>query len=795
MAFDSLRLDAHSAWRSLRHQPMSAAAAIGMLGLAIGITAAMFTIVDALILRPVPFSAPDELAALRMTGRNGGQSTTRPTVFVAWREARAFTAIEAARPSEAVVRTENGDLVRSITDVTPGIFTMLGNIRPVRGRMFDAADGLPGTDDRVLISEGLWRAGYRADPMLVGRTISIDNKPVTVVGILPAKFRFPEWNTELWRAASFDDPSSGPNLWPLVYVRFAPNVPRSDALKLATIVAIQAGALPDTWATSVPLGAASPDEYYARAVPLLSAGAALLFVVLCANVSSILLAGLASRRRDVATRAALGAPRWRLIRQSFIEAGAIGIGGTAAGIAIAWELVSIGRATLPPIHSLNPLNLGWRAFAVTSAAGLFATLFAGIVPGVVGTRVDPYQSLHVAGRSDTETRRARIATRVLLASQIALSCMLLIGATGLVRSFVNLMTADRGIDTRNIIVAWVAMTGRAFESPEARDAAARTLEEQARALPGVTHAAWSYGTPPRGAIGLGQDWTADGGERVSLDVTQSIVGAQFFDLYGIPIVRGRSFQASDGLDAVLVSERLAQALWPDADAVGRSVSLDNANASPRRRLTFRIIGVVRDTHFPSLKRNQDLPQLYTQYRSTIYTPMLSLRCNGPCPESGLVRRRLSEAAPGVRVQAVDLLDDVYAAQFARPRASALLAFVFAGAALIAAASGLFSLLSFSVARRRREFGIRSALGASPSAVRSLVWQDGLTVIVTGISAGTIAAVFISRFFAALFYEVTIADPLSWGIVAGVLAASIAAASWPPARSAALANPVTLLREE
>lgn len=794
MRIDSLRQDARSAWRSVCHRPIATSAAMGMLALAIGITAAMFTMVDALILRPLPFPDSGQLGIIRMTGKNGGSALTRPAVITAWRDTRAFASVEAARSTEALVTTDTGEPTQKVAQVTPGIFKMLGGVQPVRGRLFNDADGRPGTDDRVLVSEDLWRTRYNGDPLLVGRTITIDSRPATVVGILPADFRFPDWNTQIWRASSFDDPRSESNQWPIVYARFASNVPRADALKLATTAGVQAGAAADMHATSDPLGADGPGEYYARAVPLLSGGVALLFLVLCANVGSLLLAGLTARRRDVSTRVALGAPRWRLARQALIESALIGAGGLAVGIALGWTLVSIARTVLPALHSLNPLNLDVRALVVTSAAGLIATLASGILPAVIGTRVDVARSLNLAGRTGTETARARVATRILLTSQIALSCVLLIGATGLVRSFINLMTADRGINTSNIMVAWVAMTDRSLRTPEAREGAARAIEEQARALPGVTHAAWSYGTPPRGAIVLGSDWIADGGSRVSLQVSQSIVGAQFFDLYGIPIVRGRSFEPSDEPNAILISERLATKLWPNADGLGRSVDLDNENARPRAHLVFRVIGIVKDTRFPTLERDEDVPQLYTQYRGAIYTPMLSLRCSGPCPDSGVVRRRLTEAAP-VRLQDLDLLDDVYAAQFTRPRASAALAFAFAATALVAAASGLFSLLSYSVTRRRREFGIRSALGASPSDVRSLVWRDGLTVTVTGIGIGIVVGISVTQLLAALLYDVTVADPLSWGIVAGVLAITIAAASWAPARTAARATPVTLLRDE
>jgi putative ABC transport system permease protein len=798
MRIDSFRQDARSASRCLLYRPMATAASIGMLALAIGITAAMFTLVDALQLRPIPFPDADQLAVVRLTGKNGGPATIQPTVLAAWRETHAFASVEGVRSAEAVVSTDTGDVSANVARVTPGIFNLLGGVRPVRGRMFDANDGRPGAGNRVLISDDLWRARYDADPSLVGRTITIDSKPVDVVGILPAEFRFPNFDTQIWRADSFDDPRIGPAEWPLVYVRFAANVPRADALRLATAAAIQAGTAPDKWVTSDPLGATGPDDYYAHAIPLLSGGAALLFLVLCANVSSLLLAGLTARRRDFATRVALGAPRWRLIRQAIIESGLTGAGGLVAGVGLAWALVSIARAVLPHaalVHSLNPLNLDVRALVVASASGLLATLCAGVVPAIISTRVDAGRALQMAGRSGTETRQARMATRILLTGQIALSCMLLIGATVLVRSFVNLMTADRGIDTSNILVAWVAMVDPSLRTPEAREAAARAIEEQMRTLPGVTHAAWSYGTPPRGAIGLAGDWTPSGRPPINLSASQSIVSREFFALYGIPILRGRAFEPSDSKDAIVISERLAKSLWPDSDPLGQTVGLDNQEESPRRHRELTIIGVAKDTRFPSLRRNQDVPQVYAQYRATIYTPMLSLRCAGPCPDVSVARRRLAEVAPGVRVQDLDLLDDVYATQFARPRATAFLAFTFAVTALIAAAAGLFSLLSYSAARRRREFGIRSALGASPSNVRNLVWRDGFMVTLTGIGLGTIAGVSIARLLTSMLYDVTMTDPLSWVIVAGVLTLTIAAASWPPARTATRTSPVTLLREE
>jgi predicted permease len=570
-------------------------------------------------------------------------------------------------------------------------------------------------------------------------------------------------------------------------------VPAADALRVATTVAREADPTTATqWAQSRPLSALELDTYYARAVPLLSGGVLLLFLVLCANVSSLLLAGLAARGREFATRTALGASRSRLVRQAFLESLVVGAAGVAAGTGIAWVLVSVSRVVLPQaalLHSLNPLNIDGRALGVTSIAGLVATLAAGLLPAVIGTRVDAGRSLQLAGRSSTETPRARLARGGLLVGQIALSCTLLLGATLLVRSFVKLVTADRGLDTSSILIASVMLPSTSFKSPESRASAVQALAEQARALPGVSLATWSYGTPPGGATRYSAEWRSDepGAQPVKMAVNQFVVARDFFALYRVPILRGRPFQTSDDDSTVLVSERFARAFWPGQDPIGRTVTF---NKKP-----LYAIGLVKDIHYPSLDRTLDAPQWYKQFRGVLNLGMLSMRCEGTCPDPVLVRQRLAAAQPGVQVESVKALDEAYFRELARPRAAASLAFAFAATALVAVAAGLFSLLSHGVARRRREFGIRMALGASPADVRRLVWHDGLAVTLIGIGIGTVAGLSLARVLASLLFDVTMTDPLSWVIVVGVLALTIAAASWHPTRAAVRAAPVVLLREE
>ena len=684
----------------------------------------------------------------------------------------------------------------AIASVTPGIFNLLGGVRPIRGRLFDASDVRNGIDDRVLLSEDLWKRLYHADPTIIGRTVSIDRKPLVVVGILPSEFRFPSWNTAIWRAIGFDAlPASAANRRPITYVRFASNFPRPDALRIATEAARAADrTTAKLWTRVQPLAGRFLDPYYQRAVPLLAGGVVLVFLVLCANVSSLLLARLTARQREFSMRSALGASRGRLIRQAFAESCVLGALGIVAGIAVGWTLVSLSRAFLPEaflLQTLNPLNIDRRALAVTSVAGVVATLVAGLLPAWIGTRLDPDRSLRVAERGGTETRGARAATHALLIGEIALACTLLVAATLLVRSFINLANAERGLDTKGVLVATIEFSTPGLRDQRSREAAARSIEEQIGHLPGVRHVAWSYGVPPDGgAISFG-NWRSDapGTAVVDMTVDRYSVGPEFFGLYGIPLLRGRTFEPADQQGAVVVGERLARALWPGLDPIGRSFSFE-AEKEP-----FHVIGLVREIHHPSLEASLDRPEFYEPFAGVGSYAMMSIRCSPACPNAALVRQRILATHPAVRVVDVQALEDVYFEQLARPRAAAALGFAFAGVAVLAAAGGLFSVLSYAVGRRKREFGIRTALGASPSQIRRLVLRDGIIVALTGMAIGTASAWLLARAVATLQYGVTITDPVTWIGVLGLLAFTTVAASWRPARQAMHADPLLLLREE
>jgi hypothetical protein len=340
-----------------------------------------------------------------------------------------------------------------------------------------------------------------------------------------------------------------------------------------------------------------------------------------------------------------------------------------------------------------------------------------------------------------------------------------------------------------MLVSSLSLEPPAFPDDLARTAAARLIEEQVGGLPGVDRVAWSYGLPPDEVSFSSGMWESDapGGPAIEMTVDRYQVGPGFFELYGIPLLRGRTFERSDSPNAVIIGERMARALWPGLDPIGRTFRIDAER--------FEVIGLVREIRYPSLDGHVDRPEFYEPFAGVGSYAMLSIRCGAGCPGPAVVRRQLLAAHPGIRVVELQRLEDAYFEQLARPRAAAALGFVFAGVALLAAAGGLFSVLSYAVGRRRREFGIRTALGASPGQIRRAVLRDGCVVAGIGIGIGSLAGWSLGRALASLQYGVTIADPLTWTVVLGVLVATAVAASWRPAREAMRVDPVVLLREE
>jgi len=798
----SLRIDARQALRNMRTRPGFAFASIILLALAVGITTAMFTVVDALLLRPVPFQAPEQLAFVYMSSPNGGRTTVAPAVLRAWRESAGLSGAESANPETAIVDTGASVTTRGSARVTVGLFNLLGGVRPVLGRLFEPGEGRAGSDDRVLLSEDLWRSLYGADPAILNQRVTIDDESLIVVGILPSEFRFPESNTVIWRPIDYDaPPPARAEDRPRTFVRFSAGMPREEAIRLATDAAHAAdGSTAKLFPRVSPMAGLRLDAYSERAVPLLAGAVGLVFLVLCANVCSLLLSRLTDARREFSVRASLGATRAGLLRHALVESALLGVGGAVIGAGIGWAAVSLTRAYLPEsflLQTLNPLNLDWRGLTVASLAAISATIASGVLPAWIGTRPDSSESLRAVGRSDTDSRPARNLTRALLIGEMALACTLLAGATLLVRTFVNMSGVDRGVDSARAVTATMTLPPTAFPDEPARSAAAAAIDQRMRELPGIRQVVWSMGLPPDGGGFMTYEWLVDGAaDGSTLTVNTYEVTADFFSLYGIDIVSGRGFEPTDNREQVIVGERFARLLWPGASPVGRTFTFrrqpESKGPPPP---VFQVIGVAREQNLPTLETRLDRPEFYRPFASVGSYAMMSIGCVAACPDTARIRQQLSASHPAIRVNDVQTVDSAFAEHLARPRAAAALALAFAVIAVLAAASGLFSVLQYAVGRRRREFGIRAAVGASPRQLGGVVMREGAIITAAGILVGSVGAIALGRALSSLQFGVTASDPVSWMLVISILIVTTVVASWSPAREAIRTDPVVLLREE
>jgi predicted permease len=789
--------DLRHAIRRLRGQRSSAILAAAMLALGIGITSAMLAIVDHMLWRPVPYRNPDALVSAYVgTGPHEMLPYVTRDVVQAWRRSTAFTAVAGVVQQRAIIEAQNGLSIKGAVWITPGAFEMLG-VSPLRGRTFVEGEGRAGTEDRVILSEGVWRGQFGSDPQIVGRRVRLSGADATVVGVMPRNFHFPYWQTDVWRPYDLAAPPPAIARFPVIaYARLHPDLPLADAAGVATRAASAAMRL-DGGRRVILRGVAAGflDAYSRTAIAALTGAVGLVFVVLCANVMNLILARASARRQELGVCSALGASRVRLLRQVFLETGLITAVATLLGLFIAWNLVSAVRSILPEdflVRTLNPVRMDVRAVVASGLLGTIALLAAGVPTAWLGTTMNPADSLRTTGRTGTPTRATRLWTTSLLIGEVALATALLAGAGVLVASFVKLMALDPGLDVRHAVTVSITLPEFSFKTRDARAAFARTVRAQLERLPGVERAALSLGLPPEAGANTSDPVQTDvpGAPEQHLNVLFNYVSPEFFSVYGITLLQGRNFQDGDGSDQAVVSEKLAKALWPNTSALGRTFTFRGWRES------YRVIGVSREVRSTTvLDPLDDLPEFYTPLTPGSSQVGVGLRCPAACPDESSIREAVRAANPGAIVFSVQPLRAAYAEQLARPRAASTLGFAFAAVSLAAAAGGLFSVLTYTVGRRRREFGIRLAMGAQAREIRRLVLGDGLRVAAIGLTLGAALSWVLSRAIVSLAFGVTMGAPWVWAITTAAIGATALLAAWRPAAVATRVDPLILLRDE
>ena len=806
--------DLRLALRRLAAAPVAVAVAVLSLALGVGATVAAFSFVEATALRPLPLVRNPERVVRVATAASGqGPGQSAYPAFAAYQGgAPALERLAAYQPYAFGLQTRPGDAALATWGVfaSADYFRVLG-VAPALGRFPEAADDRPGAPPVVVLSYALWRERFGADPRALGRRVTLNGREATVVGVAPPRFNGAEmvFRADLWvplgtYPALGDFPTKleqGYSRWLALVGRLrAGATPAEAGAQLATVSGRLTAAKvidPDTRPVVRPLdGGEGADLLPSTFAVLLGAGATLLLVV-CANVAALLLVRGLARARDAGVRAAVGAGRWRLAREALAESAVIATLGGALGVAIAaWArgaLLGLVPDTGVPITLDAPLDA--RVLAVALGAGTFAALAAGLAPAVRAARVDPAALLAHGGRG-VAARPPRLVA-ALAAAQVAFAAVALVGAALFARTFAELRRVDTGMrDPARALVSWTdfGYVGRRDVAEQRRvvgEALARL-----RATPGVRAAA-AADFVPLGSRGY-DTWTTqvDGytpapGE--SMDVPESSVTPGYFAAVGTPIVRGRGFTDADGPDAprvVVVSEAFARRFWPGGDALGRAVHFGSRTAT--------VVGVARDAAY----RDDDLrrPPRAFVYQPYAQAPVAAVgfvvrTAGDPLAAAPALRRAVAAADPALPLTAPLTLAEWASNATLLPGIMAKVLGALGALALALAGAGVFGVVAYSAERRRREVGIRVALGATRGRVAGAFLRDGARLTAVGLVAGGALAALAARLIRGLLYGVSPADPAAFGGAALVLLAAALLASWLPARRAARVDPVEALRAE
>ena len=797
--------DLRNAFRSLARQPLFAVLAAGMLAVGLFFNITLFAVVDAAILRPLPFRNADELLLL-WSGRNpdGSAAVNSPADFQDWKaRATSFSGMAAYNISLATISGEQDPEELHGSVVTREFFDILGS-RPLLGRTFLDDDYLTGSDATVLISESLWRRRFGANPDFVGSLITMSDRPRRVVGVMPDTLMHPEpfWyrDADYWFPFRITDQMlvNRSGRYVRVIARLADGVSLEDARTEMDVIGRQLmNEHPETNTTSV-IVVPLTEQLVGDTRPLfwLFLGASGLVLFLAGtNIVNLMLARTSRRRFELAVRSALGAGQWRLGRQLAFEGALVGLLAGAFGLSLATIGIPLVVTRAPvALPGLVDAGLNGRVLLVSVTLSILAGVACGLLPAfrVVRSRLSGVLGSARGASSDLEATRGRTW---LVIAEIALATPLVVGALLLAQTLGNLQRVDPGFDPAGTLSFRVTLSGDRYDDGQASVRFFDDLEDRLRALPGVT-ASGIVSSLPMG--GLNNTAGAISAPGETPDVVNEVRGgfrmasSGYFEAMGIDIVRGTTF--ADGIDGsatVVVNEALASALWGDADPIGRQVRLGGADADGD---WSTVVGVARDVRHVRLTQPPD-PEVFLPYVTNPWSTMsVVLRGSGaPGGYEPQVRSIVRQLDGRLAVVNVLPVADIVAGGWARARFGTICAVLFAGIGFLLAAGGTFAVLSLLVAARRREIGIRLALGASPQRVGRLIVRQAMVPTAIGCALGAGAAIAAANLLSASLFGVAPRDPLAMVGAVASLAVAALLASWLPARRAMRVDPLTTLK--
>ena len=804
--------DARVAVRALARHPALAAAAVITLALGIGANTAIFSAVDAAMLRPLPFPAPDRLVMLGENNpeMNWHMESVAGANYLDWKEqVRAFQDIAAytSGTGHATLTGAGDPQLLTLEAVTGNFFTVLGG-HAALGRGFVDDETWDTTHATIVLSDRAWRTHFGGDPGVVGRTIHIDGRPTQVIGVMPAGFTFPSstvdaWSTQGWDRASRTKVWFRRAHWLRAIARLKPGVSVDQAnAQFQVVVRRLQQQYPVTnrvmGAGMVPLHTYLVGDTRTALLVLLAASG-LLLLIACANVGNLMLVHANGRAPEVALRLALGAGPWRLTRQMLTESLVLSSLGGAAGFALAW-FGTRAITVLAPERTLpdSGIHIDWSVLAYTLAIATACGVLFGIAPALWSARRAPGDALKEGGRGPHEARRARRWGEALAVAEIALALTLSSGAGLLVRSLWRLAHVPPGFDPHGVLAVGLELPQARYDTTPKVNAFDDALIARVRALHGVTDAAIVSHLPLTGT-----EWTSSfsiAGRRpgeYGSEVAHREVGPDYFRMMREPLLAGRTFNRTDREGSprvVLINDVVARRFFPGQNPIGQRLTFDKVPDSSSMWRT--VVGVVGSEHQISLDAEPRIEIFTPQEQDPSGDIFLMVRATGdPMSLLPQVRSVLHDLDPEQAIVEVHTLDDVVAASMARTRFLTTLLLVFATVGLALAVVGVYGVMAQLAQRRTREMGIRLALGAPARAVRWLIVRHALGMVVPGLVIGTVAALIATRALRSVLYRVAPSDPLTFVAVPLALAASALVASWMPAAQVSRADPAQALHVE
>ena len=797
--------------RRIVQNPGFSAIAVLTLALGIGATSTIFSVVNAVLLRPLPFHDPQHLVAVSQvtTDTQAGAVPMSFTKYEAIRDqSQSLARIAVYYPISPSLGGESEPEQIAAARVSGDLFGLLG-VAPQLGRGFDAAEMTPGGADAAVITDGLWHRRFGGEPTVLGRTLRLDGKDITVVGVLPAAFRFPLQLPEpqVWmpRVSEPDALTPAQVHSGASYLSFVARLQpgRTIAQAQAELDTINAryreqyGSYVD--ATRFRLQAQSLAESLVGTsrppLALLLAAVAFVLLIVCTNVASLQLARGSARVREMAVRKALGASRVRLVRQLLVESLALSLVGGALGLLLALAAVPLAQQiTAGTLPRLEETRVDGTVLLFSLAlCGLTAVAF-GVVPALHASRGDLQTGLRQGGRGSSDGA-ARSRLRVLFVGEVAVALVLLTGAGLLVRSLAGLVSVDPGFKPQGVTAIPITLPVARYSQPARQADLFRQLLERAAALPGVKAAAATSYVPLSGAFRFvffcpeGRVCEGIGKDPV---IAQRQITPDYFEATRTPLRRGRAFTAADtaqSLPVVIVNETTARRYWPGADPIGKHL------ANSRDKVQREVVGVAADVKFRSL----DAPNIEEMYLPLAQSPWPSMTVlvrsdADPRPLVAAVRQELARLDPDIAVSGVQSLDEIVSGSVAQPQLVERVVAVFAALALVLASIGIYGVMSYSVAERTRELAVRMALGAGPREILRLVLGEGLGLTAAGLVLGLAVSLAATRLMSSLLFGVSATDPVTFGGAVGVLAATALLASFLPARRGMRLSPVRALRD-